>query len=107
MLKFDTDHWWLRLIGRLTTINRMCCRGGDQSLFVYQILFWKVGAFNEEFMVYEDNDPVKRLYANTKSQVIKKQLITSSRMYDKVGVWKLQWIYLQIYWKKRFGAGPE
>lgn len=107
MLKFDASHWWLRLMGRLTAINHISCRGGDQSLYVNKNLFWKLGGFNEEFIIFEDNVLIKQLYKATKFKVIRKRLVTSSRMYDKIGVWQLQWIYLQIYWKKRFGAGPE
>ena len=107
MLKFDTNHWWLRLMGRLTAINHMSCRGGDQSLFVDRTLFWSLGGFNERFIIYEDNDLIRKLYGAAKFNVIKKCLVTSSRKYDQMGVWKLQWIYLQIYWKKRMGAGPE
>lgn len=107
MLKFDTGHWWLRLMGRLTAVNHICCRGGDQSLFVNRTLFWSLGGFNERFIIYEDNDLIKKLYGVTKFGVIKKRLVTSARKYDQMGIWKLQWIYLQIYWKKRIGAGPE
>lgn len=107
MLKFDTGHWWLRLMGMLTAINHMCCRGGDQSLFVGNSLFWQLGGFDEAFIIYEDNDLIKKLYAATNFKVIRKRLVTSARLYDTIGIWKLQWIYVQIYWKKRFGAGPE
>ena len=30
-LKFDSHHWWLKIAGWLSSINHICCRGGDQS----------------------------------------------------------------------------
>jgi len=30
-LKFDSHHWWLTIAGWLSSINHICCRGGDQS----------------------------------------------------------------------------
>ncbi len=107
MLKFDYDHWWLRFMGWCTAINHICCRGGDQSLFVFNETFWKLGGFNEDYLIYEDNELIKRLYASVRFKVIKKRLITSARHYQRIGVWKLQWVYLQIYWKKRIGAKPD
>jgi hypothetical protein len=107
VLRFDNDHWWLRLMGRLTVINHRYCRGGDQSLFVSRKLFWKLGGYDETFIVYEDNDLIKRLYMHSRFKVIRKRLITSARMYEKIGIWNLQLIFLRIYWKKWRGSEPE
>lgn len=106
-MKFDKDHWWLKLMGQFTRINHKACRGGDQSLFVQKKLFREIGGFDENYAVYEDNDFIARLYDKKQFVVLKKWLTTSARLYETKGVWQLQFIYLQIYWKKYRGAGPN
>ncbi|MBT8295059.1 MAG: TIGR04283 family arsenosugar biosynthesis glycosyltransferase [Gramella sp.] len=106
-MKFDKDHWWLNLMGLFTRINHISCRGGDQSLFVERNLFNDLNGFDESFIVYEDNEFIKRLYDKGHFTVIKNSIITSARLYDRLGVWKTQRIFIEIYWKRRFGASPE
>ncbi len=108
-LKFDSKHWWLKFAGWLSSINHICCRGGDQSLYVENDLFQETGGFNEEYIIYKDNEFIKNLYEEprTRFKVIKRSILTSARLYDKVGVWELQKIYFQIYLKRFLGAGPD
>lgn len=106
-MKFDKDHWWLNTVGHLTRINHRYCRGGDQSLFISQNLFLETGGFDETYTVYEDNDFIGKLYAKKQFVVIKEWLTTSARLYESMGVWNVQFLYIHIYWKKFLGAPPE
>ena len=106
-MRFDKDHWWLNLMGQFTKINHISCRGGDQSLFVEKNLFNEIGGFDESYKVYEDNEIVKRLYKKQQFKVIKSWITTSARLYNKMGVWSTQRLFLEIYWKKRKGATAE
>lgn len=106
-IKFDDSHWWLQLMGWFTRFNEKSCRGGDQSLFVTKKLFEEIGGFDESFIVYEDNDFIQKLYTMNQFTVIQKPLITSARKYREVGVGKLQYYYLMIYFKKWLGSTPE
>ena len=106
-MKFDLDHWWLNLMGWFTKFNHKACRGGDQSLFISKKLFQELGGFNEKFIVYEDNELIGRLYKKKKFTVIPKQVTTSARRYEEVGVWKLQYCFAVIYLKRLMGASPE
>jgi len=62
-LKFDSNHWWLRLASWLTQFSWRACRGGDQSQFITQSLFNDIGGFDERFTIYEDNVLINELYA--------------------------------------------
>ena len=106
-MKFDKDHWWLNLMGYFTKINHITCRGGDQSLFVDKALFEELDGFDENYVVYEDNEFIKRLYKSGHFTVIKSWITTSARLYEKMGVWNTQKLFAQIYWKKRRGASAE
>ena len=107
MLRFDNDHWWLKLMGWTTRINHSACRGGDQSLFVNRGLFFALDGFDEDYEVYEDMELIKRLYRATTFKIIREPIITSARHYEQIGVWRLQWLHLRIYFKRWGGAGAE
>lgn len=106
-MKFDNDHWWLKLAGWFTKFNWKACRGGDQSLFVTKSLFNELNGFNENYVVYEDIEFINKLYSKNLFTVIKKPLITSARRYQDNGIGKLQLHFWMIYLKKWLGASPE
>jgi len=106
-MKFDMDHWWLNLMGWFTKFNHKACRGGDQSLFIFKSLFKDLGGYNENFVVYEDNELIGRLYKQNQFKVIPKNITTSARKYEEIGVWKLQFFFANIYIKRLMGAPPE
>jgi rSAM/selenodomain-associated transferase 2 len=106
-MKFDHSHWWLRLASWLTHFNWRACRGGDQSLFIARNLFEDIGGFNEDFKIFEDQVIVKELYRRDQFVVIQEWLTTSARLYERVGIWKLQYHFWAIYVKRWFGASPN
>ncbi|MBT7851136.1 MAG: TIGR04283 family arsenosugar biosynthesis glycosyltransferase [Flavobacteriaceae bacterium] len=106
-MKFDSNHWWLQLAGWFTQFNWKSCRGGDQSLFVEKTVFDDLGGFNEEFVIYEDNDLIYKLYKHYKFEVLPYWLTTSSRRYFSNGIWSLQLHFWMIHLKKLFGATPK
>ena len=106
-MKFDSDHWWLKLAGWLTKFKWRACRGGDQSQFITKQLFKELNGFDEKFIIYEDNDLINKLYARNQFVVIQEWITTSARKYHANGIWKLQYHFWAIYVKKWFGASPE
>ena len=42
-MRFDSNHWWLRLASWLTQFSWRACRGGDQSQFITKKLFEELG----------------------------------------------------------------
>lgn len=106
-MRFNSKHWWLKLMSWFTRFNWKACRGGDQSLFISASLFQELGGFNDNYPVYEDYELINRLYARKMFHVIPAWLTTSARRYEEIGVFKLQWIYLNIYWRKFRGASIE
>ena len=106
-MKFDSNHWWLRFVSWLTKFESKRCRGGDQSQFITQSLFKKIGGYDENYLVYEDNDLVDRLFAIDKFVIIPKYIITSARRYQEVGIWRLQYHFLNIHMRRWLGASSE
>lgn len=106
-MKFDHSHPVLLVSQWFTRINHISCRGGDQSLFVDKDLFNEIGGYDESYIIYEDNEIIKRLYQKATFTVIPKYLITSARRYKKNGVWTLQYHFTIIHLKRRLGHSVE
>lgn len=105
-MKFDSDNLVLKLFSWFTRINHQFCRGGDQSLYISKSLFTKCGGFNEDYIIYEDNEFISRLYKSTKFKVQSHHVMTSARKYEKIGTFKLQYYFGMIHLQKTMGAGP-
>jgi len=106
-MQFDHNHWWLRLASWLTQFRWRACRGGDQSQFITKSLFKKIGGYDDNYIIYEDNILINELYARNEFIVIQNKIKTSARCYKKNGVWKLQYHFWAIYIKKWLGATPQ
>ena len=106
-LRFDPPHWFLNAFAWCTRINHPLCRGGDQSLFVPRLWFEQSGGFDEAFRIYEDNQFIGRLYREFSFRVLPAYVTTSTRRYENVGVFRLQYHYSIIHLKRILGAPPE
>ncbi len=103
-MKFNHSHWWLKLASWFTQFNWSICRGGDQSQYITATLFDEIGGFNEDFVIYEDQILIKELYKRNQFTVIQKWICTSARLYERKGIWNLQYHFWAIYIKKWLGA---
>lgn len=106
-MQFNSKHWWLRLASWLTQFSWRACRGGDQSQFITRELFDEIGGYDENYIIYEDNILINELYARKQFVVINKKIRTSARLYKKIGIWKLQYLFWTIYVKRWFGASAD
>ncbi|MCF6306498.1 MAG: TIGR04283 family arsenosugar biosynthesis glycosyltransferase [Flavobacteriaceae bacterium] len=106
-MKFNNNHWWLRLASWLTHFSWRACRGGDQSQFITKGLFNKIGGYDESYTIYEDNILINELFKRKQFVVIQEWITTSARLYERKGIWKLQYHFWTIYVKRWFGASAD
>lgn len=106
-MKFDSSHWWLKIASWFTKFSWPICRGGDQSLFIKKSLFHELGGYDVNYIIYEDNVLINKLYQKGKFKIIQKPLLTSARLYEKHGVFKLQYHFFVIHLKYWFGASAK
>jgi rSAM/selenodomain-associated transferase 2 len=106
-LKFDSKSRFLNFFAWFSRVNHKLCRGGDQSLFISKTLFEKSDGFNENYVVYEDNEFIGRLYKMTPFKILPRKVKTSARRYEERGEIALQYHFGIIHLKNYFGAGPE
>ena len=103
-MKFNHPHWWLKLASWFTQFNCIACRGGYQSQYITANLFDEIGGFKEDYVIYEDQILIKELYKRNQFIVIQKWICTSARLYERKGIWNLQYHFWAIYIKKWLGA---
>ena len=96
-LKFDDTHWSMRFYGWCTRLPFLICRGGDQSLFITTKLFNQLDGFNSSLDVMEDIDMVSRIKAITSFHILKHNIITSARKYQRHGQFQLQLFFGLIH----------
>lgn len=106
-MKFDSNSKFLGFFAWFTKLNYKICRGGDQSLFITKKLFENTGGFNENYVVYEDNEFTDRLYELVDFKILPRHVITSARRYEQKGEIKLQYHFGMMHLKNYTGAGPE
>jgi rSAM/selenodomain-associated transferase 2 len=106
-MRFRSWHWWLIIIGWFSRFSWKASRGGDQSQYITRELYDQIGGYDTTVPIYEDYLLINKLYEIDTYHVIQKWLTTSARRYEEVGVLKLQWFYLTIYWKKRQGESID
>lgn len=106
-MKFDSPSKFLGFFAWFTRVNHQLCRGGDQSLFITPELFARAGRFDEDYVVFEDNEFIGRLYKMVPFSILPRKVETSARRYKEKGKVKLQYHFGVIHLKNYLGAGPE
>ncbi len=87
--QFSGSDWRLRLVSRLN--NFRCRRSriiyGDQALFVRQGLFERLGGFPDQSFL-EDIVFSERLLQHVKPILLNPPVVTDSRKFVKMGIWR-------------------
>jgi len=87
--RFSGDRWSLRLVSWLDNLRCSWSRiiYGDQALFVRRALFERLGGFPEK-AVMEDVEFCERLLDETRPVLLDDAVITDSRKFEQMGVWR-------------------
>ena len=106
-LQFDYQHWFLKVNACFTRFNINSFRFGDQSLFISKDAFIKLGGFNEQNLVFEDQQIVQRIRQYYQFKVLSQYVTTSARMYLKNGIYFTQFYYFYLFALYKFGVSQE
>jgi rSAM/selenodomain-associated transferase 2 len=106
-MRFDSQSRFLGFFAWFTRVNVRLCRGGDQSLFITKTLFNQSGGYNEDYLIFEDNEFIGRLYGMVAFKILPRHVKTSARRYEKRGKVRLQYYFGMIHLKNYLGAGPQ
>lgn len=95
-LGFDDDHFLLRFYGWFTRFDIDLFRFGDQSLFITKDTFDELQGFQEDHIVMEDQEFVRRIKKNASFTILDKAVTTSAQKYRDNGIIKLQLVFTLI-----------
>jgi len=87
---FDSKSWLLKLNAYFTKFDWFMCYGGDQTLFVENEVFKKIGGFKETLCIMEDYDITERIKATGTYTIINALVRVSARKYEKNSWWAVQ-----------------
>lgn len=105
--RFDSDRFMLKVNSYFTRFDRIMCRGGDQTLFITQSLFEKLGGFRDDFLIMEDYDLIQKIQDETSFRIIPKDVVVSPRKYDQNQYLKVNFANLVIFMMYFCGARQQ
>lgn len=105
--KFDSKHPSLAVNSFFTRFKVLWCRGGDQTLFIKKSVFDQNNGFNEEYVVMEDFELIKRLWKKYKFCIIPKSVLVSARKYEDNSYWQVNLANLKIFRMFLKGYPPQ
>jgi rSAM/selenodomain-associated transferase 2 len=94
--KFDSNKWLLKINAFFTRFDWFVCYGGDQTLFVTTTLFKKINGYNENLLIMEEYDFVKRAREFARYKIFSKTALVSARKYDANSWWRVQIAHYSI-----------
>lgn len=100
--KFDSCNRLLKINAFFTRFDWFVCYGGDQTLFVTSSLFKKINGYNENLLIMEEYDFVKRAREFARYKIFSKAAQVSARKYDANSWWQVQkahYIIVRLYKK--------
>lgn len=95
--KFDTDKTFLLICSYFTRLNGMIFRGGGQTLWIEKNLFNQLKGYNNELLVMEEYELIKRINKKVHFKIIPKNVIISARKYVPNGYYRLHFLYACVY----------
>lgn len=106
-MRFDRDHWALRLKCWFTRFGASGLHYGDQSLFVRAELFHRIKGYRAEMTVFEDLDIIERIRAAGSFTVLRGPIVSSARKYQHNGMLRMQLAFYLMYPLYRLGLRQE
>ena len=82
--RFDSPAFMLKINSFFTRFNVLTFRGGDQTLFITRELFDEIGGFDEYYVIMEDYDIIRRIWAKNRAlfKLIPRSVLVSARKYQ-------------------------
>lgn len=105
--QFDSGKLMLRFNAWFTKFKGFYTGGGDQTLFVTKEVFHDLHGFDENFVIMEDFDFVKRIRKKYPFKILKETATVSSRKYAHNHYFRVQWANTIALLQFKFGVHPH
>lgn len=106
--KFDSKNLLLRINSKFTRKKGIFAGGGDQSIFMDQTTFEKIGKFNTDYCIMEDFKffhTAKKM--GLKYKIVSNDIIVSARKYEKNSYLRVNVTNLIAFSMYHLGMKPE
>ena len=103
---FNSDKSMLRINSFFTRFNGLMFRGGDQTLFITRQLFERLGGFDENFVIMEDFDLVRRARKFARFKVMPNNVLVSDRKYQDNNYLRVNMANLVVFIMFTIGFSP-
>ncbi len=104
--RFDKNKGMLRFNSYCTRFPVMMFRGGDQSLFIRKSLFQKIGGYDENHIVMEDYDIIRRGKKYATFKLIQDDVKVSARKYEQNSYLRVNWANFIVFSLYYCGVKP-
>ena len=105
--RFDNNKGMLKFNSYCTRFPIMMFRGGDQSLFIRKSFFEKIGGYDENHIVMEDYDIIRRGKKFSDFTLIQDDVEVSSRKYEENSYLRVNWANFIVFSLYYFGVKPR
>ncbi|MCA0233674.1 MAG: TIGR04283 family arsenosugar biosynthesis glycosyltransferase [Bacteroidetes bacterium] len=107
--RFDSDRWLLKINSYFTRFDSLFVRGGDQTLFVTRALFRSLGGFDEQYVIMEEYDFLRRMWKSQRNlfKLIPKEVVVSARKYETNSWLSVQLANLVAVLLFKMGRSPQ
>ena len=105
--KFNSKKRLLKINAFFTRFDWIICNGGDQTLFFKRDIFLQIGGFNNDYLIMEDYEIVKRARQLFPYAILKDKVLVSARKYDNNSWIKVQHAHHTIIKMYRSGASQK
>lgn len=95
--RFDSDEFLLKVNSWFTRFNGLFFGGGDQTLFIKKTFFEDLNGFDEDYIIMEDFDLVRRIREKTEFRIIQKSIKVSARKYENNSWLRVQLANLAVF----------
>ncbi|MDI1323530.1 MAG: TIGR04283 family arsenosugar biosynthesis glycosyltransferase [Algoriphagus sp.] len=95
--QFDSDNFLLKINSWFTRFNGIFSGGGDQTLFIKKAFFNDLNGFDEEYIIMEDFDLVRRIREKAEFRIIPNSIKVSARKYENNSWLRVQLVNLTVF----------
>jgi rSAM/selenodomain-associated transferase 2 len=96
--EFDSPRLLLKINTLFQRLDRIWCRGGDQTLFIPKGVFDTLGGYREDHRIMEDYEFIIRAQKEYRFKVIPKHVIVSARKYESNSYLRVNIANALVFW---------
>jgi len=105
-LRFDRDHWLLRLYALASRLESLFTTFGDQAMVIRRSAFDEIGGF-PDWPLFEDVELARRLRRRGRIRKLPASVTTSARRYEANGLLRQQLSNALLLARFLLGASPQ